>query len=323
MASGPPVDVHARPFLVQKLFLVAIQCFFSGLMQPSYGKHAGKVSHRWRQLRHAHRSWARLCLVLAAAAVGGYAPAVTEAQAAAISRGAALVGAATRLTVVPDAGLVDGQQVTVSVASGSYGTTYAVAVCDPAAYAVLAQPSASLQDACDGRHNTIMTVGTAGAARSSIDVPAVLTTALGAADCRKVQCFVAIAALHSTGGASILVQDLSFATKACAAPGSCATPADAWDPSLGPTSTVPSPVPPSTTAPASTTAPSSTTAVPVGPTGTVPASAPRLASWPRRPGPGRDGPPHDRGQPDRPWLRLGAVQRPAPAGRRLHQSRHR
>lgn len=59
-----------------------------------------------------------------------------------------------------------------------------------------------------------------------------MTTSLGAADCRVVQCFVALESLYSTGGPSLLLQDLSFAANACSAPGSCQTAADAWDPSI-------------------------------------------------------------------------------------------
>ncbi len=79
---------------------------------------------------------------------------------------------------------------------------------------------------------------------------------LGAADCRNEKCFLAIYALHSTGGGRLLLQSLSFSTAACAAAGSCTTPADAWAPSLGP--------PPSASA-LSTGAPSPTSIVAHGP----------------------------------------------------------
>ncbi|HTT91428.1 MAG TPA: hypothetical protein VMF65_17865 [Acidimicrobiales bacterium] len=140
----------------------------------------------------------------------------------------------TALTVTPHTGLTDGEQVTVGVTSGSYGTIYAVADCDPTAVSLLLQPGASVQDGCDSRHNAVMAVDRAGVASTTLRLPAVLTTALGAANCLKVKCFVAIEALHSTGGLPTLFQDLAFTAKACALPGSCTTPADAWDPSLGP-----------------------------------------------------------------------------------------
>ncbi len=144
----------------------------------------------------------------------------------------------TALVVTPHAGLVDGEKVTVRVTGGSYGTIYAVVDCDPTAFLLLLQPGASVQDACDSRHNSVMAVDRAGVASTSLTLAAVLTTALGGANCRKVKCFVAVEALHSTGGLPTLVQDLSFAANACAATGSCSVPADAWDPTLGPSPTV-------------------------------------------------------------------------------------
>ncbi len=140
----------------------------------------------------------------------------------------------TTLTVTPHTGLADGEQVTVRVTNGSYGTIYAVADCDPTALSLLLEPGASVQDACDSRHNSVMAVDSAGVASTSLRLPAVLTTALGGTNCLKVKCFVAVEALHSTGGLPTLVQGLTFTAKACAAPSSCTTPADAWDPSLGP-----------------------------------------------------------------------------------------
>ena len=144
----------------------------------------------------------------------------------------------TALSVSPHTGLLDGEQVTVRVTGGSSGTIYAVVDCDPKALLLLLEPGASVQDACDSRHNSVMAVNRAGVASTTIALPAVLTTAIGGANCLKVKCFVAVEALHSTGGLSTLTQDLTFSATACAAPGSCTTPADAWDPSLGPPPTV-------------------------------------------------------------------------------------
>ncbi len=155
----------------------------------------------------------------------------------------------TSLTVTPHTGLVDGQSVSVRVTGGSYGTTYAVVDCDPKALALLLQPGASVEDACDSRHNSVMTVAANRVATTSLALPAVLTTALGGANCLKVSCFVAVEAIHSTGGASTLVQYLTFSANACAAPRSCATPADAWDPKLGPPPVRSSPTPPTSGAP--------------------------------------------------------------------------
>jgi hypothetical protein len=139
----------------------------------------------------------------------------------------------TGLSVSPHRGLIDGEQVAVRISGGTYGTTYAVAECDLTAFVLLAEPSASPQDVCDSRHNAVITVAADGTAIGSLHLPAVLTTALGGIDCRKAPCSLAVDALHSTGGAPFLVQGLSFAANACAAAGSCSTPLDAWDPSLG------------------------------------------------------------------------------------------
>ena len=141
----------------------------------------------------------------------------------------------TALSVTPHTGLLDGEQVTVRVTGGSSGTTYAVVDCDPKALLLLLEPGASVQDACDSRHNSVMAVNRAGVASTTLALPwGHSTTALGGANCLKVKCFVAVEALHSTGGLSTLAQDLTFSATACAVPGSCTTPADAWDPSLGP-----------------------------------------------------------------------------------------
>ena len=79
--------------------------------------------------------------------------------------------------MTPHRGLVDGQQVTVRVTGGSYGTTYAVVDCDPKASGLLLEPGASVEDACDSRHNSVMAVGSNGVASTSLALPAVLTTA--------------------------------------------------------------------------------------------------------------------------------------------------
>lgn len=176
-------------------------------------------------------------LVAAAAAVfgvaGGSSPAGALAASAAPLPSSVLATLLTRVSVSPDRALLDGQQVEVRVSGGSYGTTYEIVECGPKALLLLTERSANLEDGCDSRHAAVVTVGAGGQAAASMHLPAVLTTALGAADCRGSTCFLALDALHSTGGASILVAQLHFASNACAAPGSCATPADAWDPSLG------------------------------------------------------------------------------------------
>jgi hypothetical protein len=162
--------------------------------------------------------------------------------------------ALTTLFVAPSSGLVDGQAVQVRVSGGTLGTTYVVADCDPKALLLLLEPGASPQDDCDSRHVGLMTVGATGQAELTMDVPALLTTALGGADCRKVACFLAVYALHYLGGARLLVHSLGFAASACAKPTSCIVPADAWDPSLGPPPLART-APPATTAPLTTKAP--------------------------------------------------------------------
>jgi hypothetical protein len=169
----------------------------------------------------------RLALFVAAIATLVSGPALSPTASAAALR-------TTTLTVMPSKGLVDGQPVQVRVSNGTYGTTYVVADCDPKALLLLLQPGASPQDDCDSRHAALMTVAADGDAETTVHLPALLTTALGGADCRKVACFLAVYALHYLGGARLLLHSLSFAARACAAPGSCAVPADAWDPSLGP-----------------------------------------------------------------------------------------
>lgn len=149
------------------------------------------------------------------------------------ARAGATVLPLTKLSVTPTKGLVDGQQVRVLVSGGRYGTTYVVADCDPKALLLLLQPGASPEDDCDSRHVAVMTVAADGEAETAMHLPALLTTALGGADCRKVSCFLAVYAVHYLGGARLLVRPLSFAKDACAAPRACDVPADAWDPSLG------------------------------------------------------------------------------------------
>jgi hypothetical protein len=163
-----------------------------------------------------------------AAAVG--APAGTGASAVATVGGT--------LTVTPSTGLIDGQDVSVVVSGASAGTTYVAVECDPTAFTLLANGE-SPADACEARHNSVITVDGGGVAASTLHPQAVLTTALGSADCRRVQCFIAVESLYSTGGPSLLLQDIAYAASACSAPGSCTTPDDAWDPSLG-TSVYPS-----------------------------------------------------------------------------------
>ena len=176
--------------------------------------------------RRSGRTWP---LGAVAAAVLALVGTVTLSTAGAVPAGAA-TGAA--LTVTPSSGLIDGQSVSVVVTGASPGSVYVAAECDPEAFTLLADGE-SPQDACDSRHNAVIDVDAGGGAAATMEPQAVLTTALGSSDCRSEQCFIAVESLYSTGGTSLLVQDISFSSSACAAAGSCTTPADAWDPSLG------------------------------------------------------------------------------------------
>ena len=144
--------------------------------------------------------------------------------------------AGAALSVTPSTGLVDGAGVSVVISGVSPGSVYVVVECDPTAFTLLAA-HASPSDACDARHNAVVTTDAGGAAATVLHLPAVLTTSLGSGDCRKVQCFVAAESQYSPGTAPLLLQNVSFAATACAARKACTTPDDAWDPTLGPPAT--------------------------------------------------------------------------------------
>jgi hypothetical protein len=181
--------------------------------------------------------------VAASLALLASAGSVTVSSAMAAPAGAAT---STALSVQPSSGLVDNQTVSVVVTGGSPGSVYIVAECDPTAFTLLANGE-SPSDACDSRDDAVIAVDAGGAATVNMQPHAVLTTALGSSDCRAEQCFIAVESQFSTGGSTLLVQDISFASTACASAKACALPADAWDPSLN---AGPSAAPATTTAPA-------------------------------------------------------------------------
>lgn len=156
--------------------------------------------------------------------VGSVALSTESATQAAASTG-------TALTVTPSSNLVDDQTVSVVVTGASPGSVYVAAECDPSAFTLLSAGE-SPADACDSRHNAVISVDPGGVAAGTVQPQAILTTALGSSDCRSEQCFIAVEALYSTGGSTLLVQDIMFAASACGAAKACTTPADAWDPSL-------------------------------------------------------------------------------------------
>jgi hypothetical protein len=197
------------------------------------------------------RSPLRLGLIAAALALLASAGSVTVSAAVATQAGAAT---STALTVAPSTGLVDSQTVSVVVTGGSPGSVYIAAECDPTAFTLLANGE-SPSDACDSRDDAVIAVDAGGAATVDMQPHAVLTTALGSSDCRAKQCFIAVESQFSTGGSTLLVQDISFASTACASSKACALPADAWDPSLDASpSTAPAVIAPAVTTPAKATA---------------------------------------------------------------------
>ena len=105
-------------------------------------------------------------------------------------------GAATgaSLTVTPSSNLIDNQTVSVVLTGASPGSVYVAAECDPTAFTLLSDGE-SPADACDSRHNAVISVDAGGAAAATMHPQAVLTTALGASDCR------ARTMLHRRGGA--------------------------------------------------------------------------------------------------------------------------
>jgi len=187
---------------------------------------------------HDHRTGARrvVALVVAVVAVVAVVTVVTVVTGSVVPAGAAAAGArGATLSIAPSTGLLDGAAVSAVVFGVSPGSVYVVAECDPSAFALLAA-HASPSDACDSRHATVVTTDAGGSAATVLHVPTVLTTSLGPADCRKVQCFVAAESQYSPGSAPLLVHNVSFSPTACAARNACGTPDDAWDPTLDPPS---------------------------------------------------------------------------------------
>ena len=179
----------------------------------------------WRTRRPLHRlGVAALSLTVVALAGSAMAPSVASAAPAGTPVSAAL-------TVTPSANMVDNQTVSVVITGTSPGSTYVAVECDPMAFTLLAKGE-SPADACEARHNAVITVDAGGVAATTMQIQAVLTTSLGSSDCRAEQCFVAVEALFSTGGPPLLVQAISFSTAACNARKSCTSPNDSWDPSL-------------------------------------------------------------------------------------------
>lgn len=169
---------------------------------------------------------------------------VTIASVASLALGCSLAGppqvasgaatgtvASSVLSVSPSTNLMDSQTVSVVITGASAGSIYLAAECDPRAFTLLASGE-SPADACEARHNAVLTVDAGGVAATTLQPQAVITTSLGAGDCRAIQCFVAVESLYSTGGPALLLQNITFSPSACTKAKTCVTPSDSWDPSL-------------------------------------------------------------------------------------------
>lgn len=183
--------------------------------------------------REHHRSGARRVRTGPVAVAGALALLGVTVVAVGPAHPAAGATPTATLRVTPASGLTDDQPVSVVLTGASPGSIYVVAECDPEAFTLLGKGE-SPSDGCDARHNAVVTADAGGAAAATFRLQAVLTTALGSGDCRSVQCFVAMEAVYSTGGPSVLVGDVAFAAGACHGRHTCTTPEDAWDPVLGP-----------------------------------------------------------------------------------------
>jgi hypothetical protein len=201
----------------------------------------------------------------------------------------------TVLTVTPANGLVDGQTVSVVLTGAAPGGVYAVVECDQKALALLANVQEP-EDGCDPRHNAVVGTDGDGVVTATLPVQAVMTTSLGPGDCRGGGCFVAVEGVPGSPGGGPYLATVTFAPDACAAPGSCTTVPDAWDPAvatddLTPTNPVTPSVRPATGAAATPSAPSSALPRPavrprvVPATSAVPGSPAVIALRPGQAGP--------------------------------------
>ncbi len=154
---------------------------------------------------------------------------------------------AAALRVTPSTGLVDNQATSIVATGLVPGTTYVAVDCGPKAYTLL-------EDGCDNRHDSVLFVDGSGVLAGTLAVQAILSTADGPVDCRTAVCAIAIFALYQpAGGPSLLIQNVSFSSSACSAPGACRLPAVTRLPN-------PQATPAVTTAPSASTTTASTTA---------------------------------------------------------------
>jgi hypothetical protein len=137
------------------------------------------------------------------------------------------------MTVVPAAGLVDGQRVSVVLRGAAPTSVWAVAECGPGALAFYVDHSHPSQDGCEQRTSWVMPVDAGKMGALSVSLHAVLTTAVGAVDCRSSQCFIALQELTGIDGSGLKLANLTFAASACDVAKSCRTAPDAWSPQGG------------------------------------------------------------------------------------------
>ena len=157
---------------------------------------------------------ARLVIVAAvaliAATVGGMAD---QAQATPV---AVAVSATTNL--------VDGQTVDVSLTGIPNGSTYVVVQCGPPAIQIVLKQEKSgdtnPEDGCEPQQNTLLFSQNSTSIQGQLQLRAKINAAVGTIDCTKVQCFIAF--FPAAGGSGLQLVNISFASDACAAPGSCA-----------------------------------------------------------------------------------------------------
>ncbi len=127
------------------------------------------------------------------------------------------------ITLSATTGLVDGQSIVVDASGLNTGVTYLVVECGPVAIQIQLGSGpygdTNPEDGCENQQTWVRFTGDGSTIQAHIDVLAVLNTATGPVDCRSAQCFVALFPL--AGSAPLSLTNLTFATDACASPGSC------------------------------------------------------------------------------------------------------
>ncbi|HEY4376306.1 MAG TPA: hypothetical protein VGM93_04075, partial [Acidimicrobiales bacterium] len=171
---------------------------------------------------------ALLALVAAVLPVLGSAPAGTAASVRSLAGAARGATSAVRdapapaLTVTPTTGLTDDQSVSFYATNTVPNSTFVFAECGPTALAIFSgslPPEDNPNDGCEQQRDAIVFSDGAGVVAGKLRLATVLTTAVGTDDCRHKSCFVALFSLSGTEGP--LLSNITFASNACAATGSC------------------------------------------------------------------------------------------------------